>query len=188
MARCPHCDVEMQEVSARAHPGRLIVLDQCQDCGGIWCDQWELFPVEPEESERLDPLNEKLLKNSMALKKRALYCPRCGDRLQSFREPLLPSDVQLQRCRRCHGIWLNKGQFRGFKSFQRKTREEKMSGEEAVRKAVRNFQDPRSWVTTGTRGIFAYPRGEELRDGIGVSAKGAFSLILHSLLRLVCGF
>jgi Zn-finger nucleic acid-binding protein len=178
----------MREASVRADPGRLIVLDQCSICGGIWCDQWELFPVEPEESERLDPVDAKLLKNSISLKKKTLYCPRCADRLQSFQEPLLPSEIHLQRCRRCHGIWLNKGQFRGYKGFQRKTREEKMGAEEAFRKAVRNFQDPRSWVTTGTRGIFAYPRAEELHDEIGVSVKGALSLILNTLLRLVSGF
>jgi Zn-finger nucleic acid-binding protein len=178
----------MQEVSARAHPGRLIILDQCKQCGGIWCDQWELFPVEPEEDEHLDPVDEELLKIPVALKKQTLYCPRCGDRLLSFREPLLPADIQFQRCARCQGIWLNKGQFRRFKNLQKKTREEKMGDEEALRKLVRAYQDPSSWVTTGTRGIFAYPRPQEVNDGIGVSPKGALNLILQTLFRLILGF
>ncbi len=56
-ARCPVCEIDMKQVSARADPGRLIVLDQCARCGGVWCDKWELFPIAPEEAKRIDPLS-----------------------------------------------------------------------------------------------------------------------------------
>ena len=179
----------MKEVSARANPGTLIVLDQCAKCGGIWCDKWELFPVGPEEAERLDPLDEELLQAPVALKKETLYCLRCGDRLRVFQDPSLPPDIQLQRCRRCDGIWLNRGQFGRFKRLQRRTREEKLGGEETLQKLVYAYQNPESWVTTGTRGIFAYPRGEEeAQDLTSDTLKGAFRLILQTLLRLVLRF
>lgn len=42
MVRCPQCDVSMNSVAVRANPGSLIELDQCAQCGGIWCDKWEL--------------------------------------------------------------------------------------------------------------------------------------------------
>jgi Zn-finger nucleic acid-binding protein len=29
----------MNEVTVQANPGQLIVLDQCGQCGGIWCDK-----------------------------------------------------------------------------------------------------------------------------------------------------
>lgn len=189
MVKCPQCDREMKEVSARASPGMLIVLDQCGKCGGIWCDKWELFPVEPEEGERLDPLDEKLLQKPLAPAKETLYCPRCGDRLRLFHDPILPPEIQLERCRRCDGIWLNRGEFRRFKRFQKKTREEKAGGEETLRQLVQAYQNPQSWVTTGVRGIYAYPQAEAENDPWpSLTLKGALSLILQTLLRLVLRF
>ncbi len=188
MVRCPVCDREMKEVSARANPGSLIVLDQCPKCGGIWCDKWELFPIHPEEAPQLDPLDESLLRGPAKLTQ-TLRCPRCRDRLMAFKEPFLPPEIQLQRCRRCEGIWLNRGQFGLYKRFQRKTREEKLGKDMAVQRVAEGYQDPKFWVTTGTRGIFAYPRGaveadDVTRDTVG----GAFKLILQTLLRMVLGF
>jgi hypothetical protein len=48
MIQCPQCDVSMRQVTARANPGSLIQLEQCAECGGIWCDKWELFPGRSE--------------------------------------------------------------------------------------------------------------------------------------------
>jgi Zn-finger nucleic acid-binding protein len=186
MARCPDCEREMREVSAKANPGQLIVLDQCPACGGIWCDRWELFPIAHEEGSRLDAVNEDLLRGVTSMGKEILYCPRCRDRLQLFNDPMLPEDVQLRRCRRCEGIWLNRGAFGRFKEWQKKTRGRKMAGDAKVRKVAQHLSDPKSWVTTGTKGIFAYPRGEdEAEDWADATAKGTVRLILQALLRLV---
>jgi Zn-finger nucleic acid-binding protein len=175
-------------VSVRANPGTLIVLDQCGNCGGIWCDKWELFPVDPEDAKRVDPLDEKLLRSPLDLGKKTLYCPRCKDRLQVFHDPLLPLEIQLQRCRRCEGIWLNKGQFGRFKGFQKKTRAEKLGQEERVKKLVEAYRDPSSWVTIGTKGIFAYPSGEsESNEWGSITLSSSFRLIIQLLLRLVLG-
>lgn len=179
----------MKEVSVRANPGTLIALDQCVKCGGIWCDKWELFPVDPEEAKRLDPLDEALLQTPVALQKETLYCPRCGDRLRVFEDPSLPPDIQLQRCLRCDGIWLNRGQFGRFKRFQEKTREEKLGQEETLQKLVHAYQSPQSWVTTGVRGIYAYPHAEAENDNWpSITLSGAFRMIFQTLLRLVLGF
>jgi Zn-finger nucleic acid-binding protein len=185
MARCPVCDIGMKEVSARANPGTLIVLDQCGKCGGIWCDKWELFPIAPDEARRLDPLDETLLTKPVRLKK-TLYCPRCRDRLQVFREPSLPAEIRLERCRRCDGIWLNRGQFGRYKRLQQKTRTERLRDEERIRGVVKIAPDPNAWVTTGTRGIFAYPHAAEEPDlSAKATLRDAFSFILQALLRLV---
>jgi Zn-finger nucleic acid-binding protein len=57
----------MAEVMARAAPGSLIQLDQCRRCGGIWCDKWELFPLDGDEAGRLDAVDEDLLRDSIRL-------------------------------------------------------------------------------------------------------------------------
>jgi len=189
MVRCPNCKIEMREVSARANPGTLILLDQCGRCGGIWCDKWELFPIAPEEAPRVEPLDDALLKSPVALAGEPLYCPRCTERLQFFHDPLLPREIQLQRCRRCEGIWLNRGQFSRYKIYQRKTRTEKMPDEELLRQLTSRAQDPRAWVATGTQGIFAYPQTLPETDELGSNMRsGVFWLILQTLLRLALGF
>jgi hypothetical protein len=68
--RCPQCDISMNEVTARANPGSLIQLDQCAQCGGIWCDKWELFPIDPDQASRLDFVDEKLLSTLLKLQRR----------------------------------------------------------------------------------------------------------------------
>ena len=188
MIRCPQCDRAMNEVRVRANPGQLIVLDQCGQCGGIWCDKWELFPVDSDEAERIDPLDETLLQDRTALTHKPIYCPRCTAALHVLVEPILPKEIQLQRCGRCDGIWLNRGQFRRYKLFQKRTRGQKLGPDEIVAKLPAVCQNPKSWVVTGTKGIYAYPRGEEVPDDVvEKSLSAAARVILQSLLRLVIG-
>src|SRR5512142_280732 len=122
MLRCPHCDMPMSQVTARANPGSLIQLDQCRKCGGIWCDQWELFPIDFDDASRLDPIDAGLLSAAAELGPKTLYCPRCASKLESLQDPILPKDILLLRCRRCDGIWLNRGQLARYKNYQRNTR------------------------------------------------------------------
>ena len=188
MLKCPRCDRDMAEVTARANPGSLIQLDQCRICGGIWCDKWELFPLDSDETQRLDPVDENLLRDALKLPPKTLYCPRCADELHVFADPILPPDVQLQRCRHCDGIWLNRGQLRRYKNYQQKTRQQKMGSEAIAAKLPEVYADPKAWVVTGTKGIFAYPRGEEANDDVVAKSLGdAAKLILQSLARMILG-
>ena len=124
----------MNPVTAKANPGTLIQLDQCAQCGGIWCDKWELFPIDPDEAERLDSVDEKLLAAPAGPAAKTLYCPRFTAKLQSCSDPMLPKDLQLKRCWRCDGIWVNRGELRRYKRQQGKTRKEKLGAEAIVRK------------------------------------------------------
>jgi Zn-finger nucleic acid-binding protein len=178
----------MAEVTARANPGSLIQLDQCRTCGGIWCDRWELFPLDREETERFDPVDENLLRDALKLPAKTLYCPRCADELHVFADPILPPEVQLQRCRHCDGIWLNRGQLRLYKEYQQKTRRQKLGADAIAVKLPEIYADPKAWVVTGTNGIFAYPRGVEANEEVvEKSIGGAVKLVLESLVRMVLG-
>jgi Zn-finger nucleic acid-binding protein len=176
----------MNPVTARANPGTLIQLDQCPQCGGIWCDKWELFPIDAHESARLDPVDEKLLRAPGPPSAAMLYCPRCTAKLQVFKEPLLPKEIQFQRCRRCEGIWLNRGQLSRYKSHQKKTRREKM-GVDSSAQIAEAYQDPKSWVVMGTKGIFVYPQAPAEEPPLEDSLGGVFRLILQTLVRMVLG-
>ena len=65
---------------------------------------------------------------------------------------------------------------------------QKLGPDSIVAKLPAVYQNPKSWVVTGTQGIFAYPRGEQEPDDVvekSISAVG--KVILQSLLRLVLG-
>jgi len=178
----------MVEVAAKAAPGSLIQLDQCGKCGGIWCDKWELFPVDGDEAGHLDPLDEDVLRDRGRMQKKTLYCPRCADELALLADPILPKDIELRRCRHCDGLWLNRGQFRRYKEYQKGARVKKMSGEKIVARLPEVYADPNAWVMTGTKGIFAYPRGiEEDDELVGKSLTGAAKLVLQTLARMILG-
>ena len=188
MLSCPQCNHEMAEVVVRGNPGSLIQLDQCQNCGGIWCDKWELFPVDFAEADRLEPMNENRLREAVKLPAKTLYCPRCADELHVFADPILPNDIHLSRCRHCDGMWLNRGQFHRYKEFQQTTRAAKMDKSAIVRALPAAMADPEKWVLTGTKGIYAYPRGEEPGDEtIKQSLAGAAKLIVETLVRAILG-
>jgi Zn-finger nucleic acid-binding protein len=187
--RCPQCDLDMKEVTAHANPGQLIILDQCSKCGGIWCDKWELFPIQADEAGRLERADDQLLREPQPIgDKEPLYCPRCTARLLAARDPTLPPDLQLRRCLKCDGIWLNRGQLVRFKEEQQKVRANKMSETKLAGRLTEVVQDPKAWVVTGTKGMFAYPRGEEEDNEIlPNSMKNAAQLVLRTLARMLIG-
>ena len=139
--------------------------------------------MDGDEAERLEPVDINLLRGNIEIKK-TLYCPRCADQLDIFADPILPKEIQLRRCRHCDGLWLSRGQFRRYKEYQKSTRLKKMSGEKIAAKLPQVYADPKSWVMTGTKGIFAYPRGAEQDDELlDQSVRGAAKLVLQSLAR-----
>jgi Zn-finger nucleic acid-binding protein len=184
VVRCPQCEVPMKPVTARANPGSLIELDQCGQCGGIWCDKWELFPIQADEAARLEPADQELLRAPIPLIKKELFCPRCTARMSVVKEPSLGTDVQFQRCFKCESIWLNRGQFTQYKNQQEKVRSKKMDAKALGKKLAETDGDLKSWVVTGTNGMFAYPAGEET-----IKTSNALThtveMVLERLLRMV---
>ena len=185
MVRCPQCEVPMKPVTARANPGSLIELDQCGQCGGIWCDKWELFPIQADEASRLEPADQELLRVPLPLTKKELFCPRCTARMSAVNEPSLGADVQFQRCFKCDAIWLNRGQFTRYKNHQEKVRSKNMGNKTTGKKPLQTDSDAKSWVVTGTKGMFAYPAGEETIKAGTDSLTGIMESMLEKLLRMV---
>ncbi len=108
-APCPHCAVTMDQVTAHARSGYGLLLDQCPRCGGIWCDRWELYPLDVAEARRLDPLDEDRLHAGPRPPASPGRCPRCTSPLRPFHDPALPPDARVERCPVCDGMWLNRG-------------------------------------------------------------------------------
>ena len=105
---CPNCKGTLKEKYAEANYGRVLLLDQCETCGGIWFDQWELYLLREAEARRLDTINEDSLLSSNPHPKGEGLCPRCKLNLGPFKDPLFPKDSQIMRCNCCNGLWLNR--------------------------------------------------------------------------------
>jgi Zn-finger nucleic acid-binding protein len=185
VVRCPQCKVPMRPVTARANPGSLIELDQCGQCGGIWCDKWELFPIQADEAARLEPADQELLRVPLASVKKELFCSRCTARMSAINEPSLGADVQFQRCFKCDAIWLNRGQFTRYKNHQKKVRSKNLGAKTTGKKLPETDGDDKPWVVTGTKGMFAYPAGEETIKTGADSLTNIAQTVLQKLLQMV---
>ncbi|OIP23288.1 hypothetical protein COX95_01700 [bacterium CG_4_10_14_0_2_um_filter_33_32] len=113
---CPNCKTQFKTVQANsANPGLFVLIDQCPNCGGIWFDQFELYQISSSEAQQIDNVNEVLLANKMPINSN-LYCPKDHTKLEEFNDPNIPKDIQIDRCAKCSGIWLNKGELLRFKN------------------------------------------------------------------------
>ena len=112
---CPECETETKEVALRTSFGTFVKLDQCQRCGGIWFDAWELYAIgnSPDYGKLSRPDMEKLWKKHLTEGK--FLCPKCGIPLMKVQDKNLPEEINLRRCNFCGGIWLN---YLDFKIYQ----------------------------------------------------------------------
>ncbi|HEX6769627.1 MAG TPA: hypothetical protein VF208_09770, partial [Candidatus Binatia bacterium] len=75
-----------------------------------------------------------------------------------------------------------------FKAHQLNVRRKTLGSEALASQVSAVMQDPKSWVVTGTEGMFAYPQGEEDNvETVGESLKSAAKLIVQALARLLVG-
>ncbi len=123
--KCPICNVELKKVTI----GGVLVLDECPECHGIFFDHLELRKLDEEHEFADDPELQRLLSYSRADDKRdfQLTCPACGSKMVRRRYNIR-SDVFIDECYNCGGIWLDAGELRAV-------REQFLSKEEA-RKAI----------------------------------------------------
>lgn len=120
---CPECGEVCKEVYAEANYGRVLLLDQCNNCGGIWFDNWELYYLKDAEAKRLDTVNLNSFLAKGPAKKGADTCPRhCGIPLEPFQDPNLPADSRISRCKKCNGLWLNRGELVKYEEHKNKLR------------------------------------------------------------------
>ena len=107
---CPNCNGHLKETYAEAHYGRVLLLEQCERCGGVWFDHWELYLLTEAEARRLDEVNEESLLSHHPHPQGSNVCPKCKIKLDPFIDPTLPKDSQIMRCKCCGGLWLNCGE------------------------------------------------------------------------------
>ena len=107
---CPKCKCELQE---RQATDLKLLVDDCPQCQGIWFDRKEL--------EKMMPIARQKLEMSWRALKQDYRCPRCQAELYEFTYP--QTEVQVDMCRQCQGLWLDGGEFEAIEQARRALRE-----------------------------------------------------------------
>ncbi len=102
---CPRCSH-----SLTALPFGSVVLDGCNECGGIWFDHGELNKLTRDPSVGLMAV-ESVFRQALSADAPSgqMLCPVCSTALKPFSFPHTPG-VELDACHTCKGIWLDDGE------------------------------------------------------------------------------
>ena len=111
--KCPVCANELKEIKSKS-----TLVDICPACKGIWFDPGEIanFVRTLAESKDIPPripqlFKSRTIKKADTLKEQGKSCPRCHQKLQIFNYAC-DSNVFLDRCTSCEGIWADGGEAR----------------------------------------------------------------------------
>ena len=117
--QCPVCE---EELALRSYAD--LKLDQCGTCGGVWCDRGELQPMVHAllKTGNIPAKGASTLhaaRQEVDTDDRTKPCPRCQQMTESFNFAY-DSNIYLNRCLACEGIWLDGGELRQVAAFIRK--------------------------------------------------------------------
>ncbi len=101
--KCPKCEnVELFEKQFEGTP-----VEVCDECGGIWLNKGELNKIAHPISGDIEFCSHE---TSGKKSPSGLECPVCKG-VQLVRANFIEfSDIMLDVCLECHGIWLDKGE------------------------------------------------------------------------------
>jgi len=108
---CPNCKKE--ELKDIKFYGSEINI--CNKCSGIWFDEDELRKSKDKKDENIrwidvDLFNEDIRDLDIKLSKK--ISPKCGIPMYEVNYFKNEKDnIRVNLCKKCHGIWLNKGDF-----------------------------------------------------------------------------
>ena len=100
-----------------------IEVDYCTGCEGVWLDAGELELLLETDEERNRLIN--LFKEAGEIKEKSHDCPICGKQMLKFyigeQEKVL-----VDKCKKNHGIWFDKGELRKVVEFGSVSKENKI--------------------------------------------------------------
>ncbi len=102
-ALCPGCGYGMRAVQLAARYGRVVLVDVCDGCGGLWFDQQESQQLSPGAVLRL--LERLTLRPARGVQPRS-PCPRCRQTLQEVQDRQRATRFTYRRCPAGHGRFI----------------------------------------------------------------------------------
>jgi Zn-finger nucleic acid-binding protein len=121
------CPVDKTKLWSKIYEADIRV-DACPACGGMWLDRGELEAIQEskerdysEELARMPNLGYNAYKLAQQKVGRTLQCPKCNIEMEA-REYARCSQVMIDVCPKCHGIWLDKGEIEALEIFFERSR------------------------------------------------------------------
>jgi Zn-finger nucleic acid-binding protein len=104
---CPKCKEKMKKSTVGE-----IILNECQNCGGMWFERGGLDAVKDEVLPDIGWLDIDTWKKQAEFKARMnpLACPKCRD-VDLITIQDRKSKTEISMCTKCKGTWLATGQF-----------------------------------------------------------------------------
>ncbi len=105
--KCPKCEEELKEV-----PFQGIKVESCSSCKGYWFEKDELRIAKDKKEEMLRFMDIDLWESDekFRISKENLLCPECS--LPLYEVNYGDSNIKVEVCNMCEGIWLDGGEFR----------------------------------------------------------------------------
>lgn len=121
------CPKDKSVLGSRIYEGDVEV-DACPSCQGMWLDKGELEQIEEiqehdysEELKRMPDLIGPAYEMARQQTLPALCCPKCGAEM-SKHEYAYCSQIIIDVCPKCQGVWLDKGEIERLEVFFERSR------------------------------------------------------------------
>ncbi|NIM06172.1 MAG: hypothetical protein GTN65_11300 [Armatimonadetes bacterium] len=122
------CPRDGGKLFPQAYEGDVFV-DACPKCKGVFLDRGELQKIEAEHkhdySEMMSRMPDLVAPAYERARQRAEpepFCPKCGAEMET-REYAYCSQVMINKCVKCGGIWLDRGEVEALEIFYERERE-----------------------------------------------------------------
>jgi len=118
--KCPICALAL---APKTYADQTV--DVCEICRGIWCDSGELGTlvnalISADKVPTGGSPSAAEARQHEDHDRQTKPCPRCAQMTESFNFAY-DSNIFLNRCNACNGIWLDGGELRSVAQFIKKT-------------------------------------------------------------------
>jgi len=121
------CPVDSEVLEKTVYEAQ-IEIDQCPSCSGMWLEYEELEAIQDsrendyeEELGKIPNYFDQSYEFALAKTEGAYSCPRCGDEMEK-REYGFSSQIMIDVCPSCRGVWLHKDEIKELEIFFEKSR------------------------------------------------------------------
>ena len=126
---CPRDGTVLQKVVLEA---LKLELDKCHKCDGLWCDRGEMEKLRDSHLPDAEEILERKYGDpeyEQAEVQGYMRCPRCpGGRLHRSHYTY-KTQVSIDRCDTCHGVWLDDGELNAIIGEKQEMDEAEQTGE-----------------------------------------------------------
>ena len=139
---CPNCKTDsLREINF--HKTRV---ERCDKCHGLWFDRDELSHAVAQDDKFLEWLDIDLWKNKEGFKvaPSGKICPVCDKNIYQIEYD--KSDIQIEICNSCHGLWLDSGEFKKIIDYLNQKVDAESLGEyfkDSIKQAEEIFTGPK---------------------------------------------